>query len=352
MGGREMMTADSETTLAAPATVTHYRITDLGALKDGVGSIASNINDLGLVIGQADVRDGRLHAFIYSSRAAWELGLSGPGMIDLGTLGGTFSMAVGIDAAGRVVGFSETASGAVHAFVWPRGGALRDLGALGGPNSYASAILLASGLGTLDGQIVGTIDMKDGTTRAFIHSGGYDGPIQTLLGTLGGKNSSAVGVNRRREVTGDSLTAQGDNHAFLYTGGSMIDLGTLGGKNSFARAINALGHVAGVAETSSGAIHAFLFQDGLMKDLGTLGGAKSAALGINLAGQVVGIADTAGGEEQAFLYDGSMINLNSLLPPGSGWELTGAAAINDAGQITGTGVHSGVTRGFLMTPIT
>jgi uncharacterized membrane protein len=38
-------------------------------------------------------------------------------MIDLGTLGGSFSHAHGINERGEVVGTSETASGQLHAFL-------------------------------------------------------------------------------------------------------------------------------------------------------------------------------------------------------------------------------------------
>src|SRR5207249_7039187 len=51
----------------------------------------------------------------------------------------------------------------------------------------------------------------------------------------------------------------------------------------------------------------------------------------------------------AFLYrDGAMIDLNDLLPVGSGWVLTWAAAINNSGQIVGRGLYNGQTHGFLL----
>ena len=41
-------------------------------------------------------------------------------MIDMGTLGGGFSVATAINNRGQAVGFSEIASGERHAFLWTR----------------------------------------------------------------------------------------------------------------------------------------------------------------------------------------------------------------------------------------
>jgi len=78
-----------------------------------------------------------------------------------------------------------------------------------------------------------------------------------------------------------------------------------------------------------------------VKDLGTLGESlwgESSAFGINGAGQVVGYSDTDSGARHAFLYqDGQMTDLNTLIPPDSGWRLSEAQDINDKGRIVGTG---------------
>jgi probable HAF family extracellular repeat protein len=46
-----------------------------------------------------------------------------------------------------------------------------------------------------------------------------------------------------------------------------------------------------------------------------------------------------------------MTDLNSLLPANSGWELTTANAINEQGQIVGSGKKDGQTKAFLLTPV-
>jgi probable HAF family extracellular repeat protein len=64
---------------------------------------------------------------------------------DLGTLGGTFSLAGSMDNRGQVVGYSSLQGGTpVHAFLWQKG-TMTDLGTLGGPNSLAVAPLAQRG---------------------------------------------------------------------------------------------------------------------------------------------------------------------------------------------------------------
>jgi probable HAF family extracellular repeat protein len=77
------------------------------------------------------------------------------------------------------------------------------------------------------------------------------------------------------------------------------------------------------------------------------------AWGINSAGTVVGEAEYASGHPQhAFIYTGgTMIDLNTLIPGSSGWELVSARGINDSGEIVGWGYDNGNERAFLLIPV-
>ena len=69
------------------------------------------------------------------------------------------------------------------------------------------------------------------------------------LGDLGGGASSAHSIGNGGHVVGQSHTPlPGAVHAFSWRDGAMTDLGTLGGRDSFAYGVNVLGATAASPE--------------------------------------------------------------------------------------------------------
>jgi probable HAF family extracellular repeat protein len=87
-------------------------------------------------------------------------------------------------------------------------------------------------------------------------------------------------------------------------------------------------------------------------NLGGLGGANTVANALNNSNQVVGWSNIANGDQHAFLYtNGTMQDLNLLIPPLSGITLTTAVGIDSNGDIVAYGTTaSGQTDEFLLTP--
>ena len=276
---------------------------------------------------------------------------------DLGTLGGSFSQAVAVNASGVVAGLSTVTAGSAgcgggapvcHAFVWTRG-TLRDLGTLGGSFSQAIAINDA-------GQVAGNSTTRTGHSCPHggvvdlgCHAFLWDGRTMRDLGTLGGDFSEATALTPTGRVAGFSITGSGALHGFFWDG-AMHDLGTLGGPTSIAYAVDAAGRVTGASTTPSGPFcgvpvagcHAFSWNRGTMRDLGTLGGAHSTALAINPAGLITGTSTLASGVAHGFLWDGAMHDLGTL-----GGDFSEGTAINSQGQVAG---FSNTTLGVIGNP--
>lgn len=241
-----------------------------------------------------------------------------PTVVPIGTLGGNTTTAYAVNAAGVVVGESETASGESHAFIL-RNGTMYDISPAGG----SSAAFAVNRVGQVAGRA-----LFDGEVQGFVYR---DNSFQ-LLGTMGGLESAATVIKDSGWVGGwygDSWL----HRAFVYNGTPPLDLGTLGGFDTRLRAMNNLGWVAGEATIPGNQYyHPFLWKDGLMLDLGTLGGVYITVTAINDLGWVVGSSSLEGDSvTHAFLYDGTTMH---DLGRATGAD-TFAYAVNNRGQIAG-----------------
>jgi probable HAF family extracellular repeat protein len=327
--------------VGADAEDPQYTVTDIGALDPAyVQTEPKAISERGDVVGysMAPVPSGgwNSRAFVYRDGV----------MTELGTLGGPFSGAYGINDAGEIVGYASRPGATFRAFRHD-GTTMIDLDPLGGPQAFANDIYDA-------GQIVGWANPPtSGYNHAFYYDGA--GAVDIHLQFPSALQSVANGLNDAGDVVG-FLISGSRYEAFLYRDGQATILPSLGGSLTQATDINDVGQATGFSSTTSNASHAVMWaSDGSIRDLGTLGGYYSWAFDINDSGHVVGESSTNDGRPGPFVHDGQgMRNLNDLIPADSGWTLYRATGINDAGQIVGYGLREGLggLHGFLLTPMT
>ncbi len=314
-----------------------YRVTDLGTLGTNA-SFATGINASGQVSGYAASGTNAARAWRHTP---------GVGQVDLGSFGGADNRALGINNAGQVTGYSTTTNGAVRGFIV--NGTLADIGGpVGGAGIFPQHINSA-------GKVAGFSTDTNGNDSAFLFT-----PPNTFsnLGTIANAalpaSSAAYGMNDFGVVVGIGTGSNNFNRAFRSTtNGALEELGTLGGDESWAFAVNNSNQICGSASFVTGDSHAFIFSDATgMSDLLTLGGYTSTAFALDNSGNAVGSAEIPNRTLHAALWPsgGAPRDLDELIPINSGWTLTEARGVNDAGQIVGNGLLNGQPRAFLLTP--
>jgi probable HAF family extracellular repeat protein len=348
---------------------TRYKLIDLGTLG-GPASYFSNgfdgiLNHRGTAVGWADTSTPdpdpafcfNFDCFV-SHAFRWRNG----NLTDLGTLApGWSSAAIWTNEAGQIVGISE--NGMIdpligfpefRAVLWQDGG-IKDLGTLdGGYQSVANAV-------NNRGQVVGfaTNTISDpfsffpfpGATqsRAFLWQEG----VMQDLGTLGGPDATAVAINDRGQIAGQSYINSTPNPVldscggfsvnvptqdpFIWRDGKMTDLGTLGGTCGSITGQNNRGQVIGQSDLAGDlSFHPFVWDDHMLRDLGTLGGDTGVANWINDVGDIAGKADLPGpvpqNHDAVIWKDGVIIDLGTL--PGD--SCANAYYVNSRGQVVGT----------------
>jgi probable HAF family extracellular repeat protein len=343
--------------------------TDLGTLPGGASSLASWVGANGWVAGLAENGeiDPLAAGFPQLRAVTWQSGE----ITDLGVLEGGFeSEANAVNGRGQAVGaFTNTVPDPnsmfglgyqTRAFSW-QDGTMQDLGSLGaGTDAQAQFV-------NERGQVIGwyytsSAPNTDCASTFPLATGSFIWEKATGmvdLGTFGGTCTVATGINDRGKVVGISVTADHIERAFLWDRGSFQDLGgSFGGTQIGAEGLNDRGQTAGWATLpGESTFHAALWKHvGGLTDLGVLSkDSCSLATSINGQTQVVGASMpdcSIDNTSRAFLWeDGSMLNLNALIPPSAPLHLQWAQDINDRGEIAGMGIlPNGDGHVFLLIP--
>lgn len=298
------------------------------------GSIseAEDINDAGMLAGwSSDAQETGNLAFLYNAQ---------DGMVDLGSLGGTLSRAHGLNNLGWVVGQSDVggASGFdFHAFLY-HGGGMADLNAL---------LELPAGWQQDGWQLVSARDVNDAgqilAEACQATSGDCRAVLLDLLSPIPEPSSWAMllaglglllAAGRRRlgprlaVLLGLPLSTA----AFAAAAGTPPAFTMTAAPSGFtANALNNAGQVAGTWMEGTDQQAAALWQGGTVTTIAGLA-PGSIGLGLNDRGHIVGIWNS-----EAFLYTPGVVRDLGRI---SFWGLSRAVAVNDGGDVAGTGYQN------------
>lgn len=338
-----------------------YNLIDLG-----IDVSPTDINYTGMIVGEMNASQYPSKAFIRNPADGVNREITG------GTDGTLATIATAINDVGVVAGNTLTgafvADGSTLLNDWDEHGAwgINGSGAISGneaginpyrttPIPYNPAVYEDNSWTVMDIAAVYSRGTRQGVYADIyklldINDAGYAVGSKSRYGLIG---SSAILISPPYTDVNDAT-----NVTYLPT--------PYGGVATAINNQNMIVGTTGVDSLTNTYPHAYLydFNADSLTDLGTLMnadgeyGLRSSAADINDQGQVVGTSwlvsvntslyDPA--QYHAFLWEnGGMSDLNDLVPDGSGWILTAATAINEQGDIVGTGLLNGEVHGFLLT---
>jgi probable HAF family extracellular repeat protein len=378
-------------------------ITNLGTLPGGNISYGYAINNSGQAVGVAQLAAAQPYNTLRA--VIWQNGVI-TNLSDPNPDAGVYSAAYGINSAGEIVGYENSALGYTRPVIWkPAAIAASPAGASRSSNLVTITTALAHNFvagdsvtigGVSDPTFNGTfviVSVPSSTTFTYSQSGAdassgsgtaWDKSVMVMLACdFAVCSGMALAINDNGQAVGWSYGpgTRSIVHPVVWdSNGTPTDIGTLGTNGesyNLGTAINNSGSAVGYVQLSLSQIgfteiHAFLYQNGSRQDLGAIPGlnsggttdSNSTAWGINSNGDVVGISSPAasavvgGSGGRAFLYAaGTMYDLTSLIASGSacgaGWQLENAYGINDKRQIVGVGIAPDRREhGYLLTPTT
>lgn len=281
-----------------------------------------------------------------------------PPLVDLGTLGGSWSNPNLINNAGMVVGNATLPGDTTYStFVWSEATGMVALPAIGvgvNPAYFLSDAGLVGGIYT-----PGTLDAYGNpATQGFLWSAatGY-----RFLGTLGGSYSNPSFVNSAGTVVGSSTLA-GDaiRRSFVWTAaGGMSDIGSFGGEWTIAQAINASGQVIGYSATADGNSQPFIWDaaQGLQPIVTGLYSASPSLL--SDSGVVWGLGGESAGGQRIYAWSAASgvrtFDISPFVSPGmfGSYSIFSFRGTTPSGKaIVGAWVFMGNTYSFVIDPVT
>ena len=329
---------------AAPSADHHYTVTDLGSLG-GLFTDPQSINDRGQIVGFSQDTNANRHAFI------WQRGK----MARLGVMkGDNVSMAFAINNKSQTVGVSYQENGDIHATLWSQGRTI-DLGRLGDDKLSSGSV---TGINDKGQMIVNFVTYPNSSLLAVADFAAQHHRV--LLSTASGMSikqgrllgHNIIGVsalNNSGAIVGIRLDSTSHcPQGFLWENGKITNLGAFEPSG-----INASGTIIGTDRHGKQRVPAAsLWKNGKEIALHSPISDSTFGVAINNKEEVIGVTNL-GDPRGAFLWSGgNCIELNNALLPKGEWTQISPKAINNLGQIVGTGRHNGKLAAFLMTPKT
>lgn len=271
--------------------------------------------------------------------------------------GATFARAMGVNNRGTAVGEAFTAAPeASRAVRWASDGSIEVLPGLEGPGGVANGI---NNRGDVVGASGGRAVVWPATGR---HKGGVrplphhtERPDAVSRATDVDENGVVVGTSSVYDVHDDHEHRL--QRAMLWQGDQVEHLGALADDRISAALAVRGDHIVGEAYDEDNVARAVSFRAGDAHQLPALGTwTHSRANDVNAGGVAVGhesrfAGNTSFGGSAVVWCDGVAVALEDVvhdLP--DGWTLQNAAAINDRGQIVGSGSDGNQTVAFALTP--
>ncbi len=311
-----------------PRPTPRYTVTDLGVLPGDTESSASCINNHGDIIGVSKdyatsqiflVRSGRMTGL----GSALVLGSgNGPDINDNGK----------INLKQRLSSYTTLSAYEKHHVVLYSGSRKVDFAM---PPGWRSATV--RGINT-SGQIIVMCYRHTAGNRPYNAAFVYDSSrrkfsLLTLPPGFPGAGF-AMGINDHGQIAGSLWQAGILTQAVLWNAGQPVRLTGLPGMNdSSADAINNQGEMVGAAWSELNATAQYVNDHPQRWRL------------------LVPLFQKQWKNRAVIYKGGKAQDLNTLIPEDADWTLEEANSINDQGQIVGEGLHHGLERAFLLTPV-